>query len=187
MRFSIVILIFFLSACATSITASRVRSVEYNKVRDFVVGFSTESDVVAILGAPTRQTEEKGYYTLSYDDSKTGFQRLSINFLSESHKLLGFLWIPQENEREYSLIQAKAGFKNANFKEVTDVDKNPHAISLDVISYIDEKSGVTIRHDRRQNFVEAIAIYDINNRVPAGTDKTNEIPYTFGDESVISK
>jgi len=187
MKFRIAIMTLFLSACVTNGTIESTRSLDYNKARSFVVGSSTEGDVVAILGAPTSRTEDASYYTLNYNDPKTGAQRLTLNFLSENHKLSGLLWVPREDEKEYSLMQAKAGFKNASFKEIINIDKNPHAISVEAISYIDEKSGVTIRYDRSQNGVEAIAIYDVNIRLPAGVDKRSQIPYTFGDQPTISK
>ncbi|HEY8269429.1 MAG TPA: hypothetical protein VIG33_00960 [Pseudobdellovibrionaceae bacterium] len=187
MKFKGILMTLFLSACVTNTTGSNRGSLNYDKVRSLVVGYSTESDVLAVLGLPTGRTEEAGYYILNYDDSKTGFQRLSINFLLGSQKLSGILWIPREDEKEYSLMQAKAGFKNADFKEIINRSTNPHAISPDEVSYIDEKHGVTIRYDRSQNIVEAIAMYDVNVRLPAATEKKNQIPYTFGDEPAISK
>lgn len=186
MKISKLLFLFFLSACATVPDTQQSRSLEYNKILEFKIGTSAESDVVKVLGAPASRIEKNGYYTLNYVDPKLGNQRLSINFSKANQKLSGFLWIPQEDEKEFFLEQAKASFKNSNFKEVQDIDSNPHAVSK-VISFIDEKSGVTIRYDRSRSAVEAIAVYDMTNRVPAATEKIRDTPYTFGDESVTSK
>ncbi|MGZ3747487.1 MAG: hypothetical protein ACXWRE_08955 [Pseudobdellovibrionaceae bacterium] len=185
MKLRLVIITLFLSACVTSSKHSNAHSLSYERVRSFIIGFSTESDVIAALGSPSNHTDETDYYTLSYEDYETGFQRLSLNFSYESHKLSSLLWIPKENEKESSLEQAKAGFKNATFREIINRSDNPHAISLEAVSYIDEKSGVTIRYDRSLNVVEAIAMYVTTDRSPAKAVKENSIPYTFGDESTI--
>jgi hypothetical protein len=187
MKIKVILLAFFLSSCATGTKTSQVDSLSFERVRAFTEGTSTENDIVAILGSPTSRTEERGYYTLHYDSPKTGMQRLSLNFLVEGHVLTGLLWIPREGEKEYSLGPAKAGFMNANFKEVINSVDNPHAVSVDDVSYIDEKSGVTIRYDRLQKNVAAIAMYDSNTRLPAEAEKKEKVPFTFSDEPVISK
>jgi len=186
MKFRSILLILFLSACVTGTKISKVDSLNFEQVRSLALSSSTENEVVDVLGQPTGRTDKVGYYTLHYDSSN-GLQRLSINFSTESHKLSSALWIPREGEKEYSLTQAKAVFSGASFKEVINSNNNPHSISLDAVSYIDEKTGVTIRYDREQNVVEAIAMFDVNTRLPAGTDTKDKTPFTFGDEPAISK
>jgi hypothetical protein len=178
--------VFFLTACASNPASRQLTSLQYDKVLNLGIGVSNESDVVKALGVPTNRNEKNGYYTLNYVDQTTGFQRLSVNFLSAGGKLSGILWIPRQDEKESTLVEAKAGFKQANFKEIRNEDSNPHFIS-GVISIVDEKSGVTIRYDQRAKMVEAIARYDVSSRVPATTDGKNKAPYTFGDESTISR
>lgn len=183
MKMKIGLLALFLSACATSNVVDN--SLTYEKVRAFKVGVSKQADIFAALGSPTNQSEEPGRYTLIYDDPKTGAQRLSLTFAED--KLSSILWVPYEGEKEFSLVNVKAEFKNASFKEVIENIKNPHLITLSAVSYVDEKSGVTIRFDRNQNYVEAIAIFDPKIRFPADSEKREQIPYTFGDETSVKK
>ena len=170
MRYVIISLAFFLSGCALNPANQKASTLQYDRVLSFGIGVSNERDVVETLGMPTSRIVKNGYYTLTYDDPATGFQRLSVNFISASRKLSGFLWIPRQDEKEFTLGTAKAGFKNADFKEVRDVGNNPHFVS-EVVSFVDEKSGITIRYDRRSHKVEAIARYDVSNRVPASENK----------------
>lgn len=179
MIFKIVLITFLLSACVTK-NANSSSSLAYENIRNFVVGSTTQADVLATLGSPTNAAAEGEHLLVSYDDPKTGAQRLSLSFSSKTDKLSSVLWIPKESEKEYSLKQAQEGFKNASFKEVVNERKNPHALSLATVSYIDSKSGVTIRYNQNQKAVEAIAIYDGSVRIPAGQNKTDQIPYTLG-------
>lgn len=187
MKTSVVLSLLLVSACTTGSKSANADALSYNKVRGLIAGESTEKKVRDLFGSPTRRTEENGYYIFSYDDAKNGLQRLVVNFQPEKQLVSAILWVPQEGENEYSLSLAKAGFQGANFKEVPMTSDNPHAISEEAIAYIDEKSGVTIRYDRDLKFVEAIAIYDVNTRLPAEADKRKKIPYTIGDEKSVSK
>jgi len=101
-------------------------------------------------------------------------------------KLSSLLWIPTEDEKEVSLDGARASFKEASFKMSEEDNSSPHAISR-IILYTDEVTGITIRYNPSSRFVEAIAKYDVSTRAPAAMDQKKQAPYTFGDESKVSK
>ncbi len=179
MRLAILVFVFLGAACATRVQMTDARALNYARVRSLVVGSSTEGEVKGILGSPTGRVLSQGYYTLQYDDPASGAQRLSMNFSSENNKLMDILWIPQEDEREYSLDGAKGGFVGASFKETREDGANPHAHSVGGDIFIDQKAGVTIRYDSIQKVVEAIAIYSPNERIPAEEKPEAKAPYTF--------
>ncbi len=178
MKISALFLTLFLSACMTNRNSS-VHPLNYDQVRLLTVGISSEADVIKILGNPTGRIQDTDHYTLNFDDASTGSQRLSINFLSSNHKILDFLWIPKAEEKESSLAEAKNSFKTAQFKEFAENENNPHSISADVIFYKDEMSGVTIRYDTGTKTVEAIAMFDVNHRLPAENTKKKKAPYSL--------
>ncbi len=155
---------------------------KYDTVRSFIVGQSTQLDVLKSFGEPTARIDSKGHYSFRYDDPVTGFQRLTMNFLSENNKLADILWIPQSSENEHALKQTLSGFKGRDFKEVNEENNNPHYISLGSVFYIDKKGGVTIRYNRDQKSVEGIAIYHADIRLPAEQKMKAKGPYTFTDD-----
>lgn len=173
--------IIFLSACSTS-PKSRITSLDYNKILSLQLGKTTESEVVSSFGSYTEKIQKDGYYTLTYVDAKTGFQRVSLNFSSANNVLTGFLWLPHPGDKQTALSEAKLSFREANFKEVKSEESNPH-IASNVVSLVDEKSGITIRYDKKRDFVEGIAKYDVNNRIPANSTKQN-IPYSLGNKNI---
>ena len=178
--------VFILSACTTSIKNNPTFLV-YEDIRQFQIDVTTEDDILSALGQPTQKSDEGGISTYIYDDSRTSGQRLSMTFQTAEKKLSSLLWIPYEGEKEASLNYLKNEFKKANFKEVPDIQRNPHAIISGAVSYIDEKLGITIRYDQKSQSVEAIALYSVKSRVPTDVNKRNDGPYTFGDETIISK
>lgn len=172
-------MLFCLEVFALEKNCPNALTLSYARVRSLVVGSSTEGDVQGKLGSPTSRVVSQGYYTLQYDDPASGAQRLSMNFSSENNKLMDILWIPQEDEREYSLDGAKGGFVGASFKETHEDDSNLHAHSVGGDIFIDQKAGVTIRYDSIQKVVEAIAIYSPNERIPAEDKPEAKAPYAF--------
>ena len=184
MKHMVILFFSFLSACASNSNLDKSSALSFEKVRLFKVGVSSENDVVKALGQPAERTEKDGYFTLTYNDPKTSFQRLSVNFISGNGVVTGILWIPSESDKEFSLDSAKLNFKNAKFQESPSDDRNPHIIS-DVKSLTDENLGVVIRFNRKS--VEAIALYDVKSRLPSATRKNRTVPYTFGDEPSVSR
>jgi hypothetical protein len=90
------------------------------------------------------------------------------------------VWIPKSSEKEVSLTAAKEGFKGSNFTIIQDTPLNSHALDEGGISYVDERSGVTIRYDKNLKEVEAIAIYSTEKRTPAHDQESGPItPYSL--------
>lgn len=164
----LVILIFGVS-CA-SFHSPQSYSEKLSEILDLQIGMATESDVHAILGPSEERVERDGYYTLNYNDPKTGYQRLSLNFGNDKI-LKGLLWIPYTGETEDTVEGAKSLFKDAHFvKTVTDLS-SPHVISF-ADDYTDEKKGVIIRYVGKS--VEAIVKFDPSQRLPADSSKKSK-------------
>ncbi len=178
MKYFIIQLIFFLSACTTINSNSGSNSLNFENVVNFKPGLDNEKTVLKLLGAASRRDEKGSYYTLSYNEPSTGLHRLSMNFSSDNNQLLSVLWIPKENEKEFSIENAKTSFKEAHFKEIRDNNKNPH-ITMEVISYIDEQAGISIRYNQSRNIVEAIAKYSATKRIPADLTSDSKDPYSY--------
>lgn len=162
MKLVYVIIFFFLLGCAS--VQNGVSKIVYSDIIESLsIGISTELDVTKKLGVAASRIEKKDYYILNYNDSN-GFQRVSFNFDKQTQKLTGYLWLPRENEKEISLVQVKSHFKDAQFKESKD-DKDVYA--QNIVLFVDEQRGVTIRFDKKSNIVEAIAEYGTLPRSPA--------------------
>lgn len=162
-------------------TEEEKANLTYDEVLTLKIGITIENDVITKFGVPYSRIEKNDIYTLTYNDHNSGNQRASFNFLISSNKLSGILWLPKKNEKEFILSEAKESFKNAQFKEIIDDEENPHSESKNTL-YIDENSGVSIRYNSKNNFVEAIAKFTIADRSPTSFKKTKKIPYTIGDE-----
>ncbi|MBS1968736.1 MAG: hypothetical protein JSU04_00420 [Bdellovibrionales bacterium] len=186
MRYFLMLSSFIVLSCASFSGNSRGDSFQFEHLSKLNIGITTEQDVIGLFGSPTSMEEKQGYYTFTYIDSKTAFQRVTLNFASETHKLSGFVWLPKQGEKETSLEDVKQSFRNSHFEERRVFGKNPHMI-LEVVSYVDNKSGITIKLNSDGKSVEAIAMYDVGNRLPTSDNKNEQIPYTFGDELKASK
>jgi hypothetical protein len=174
------IILFFLNSCALPKNDHNV-NLTYEEVLTLKIGTTVENDVITKFGSSYNRIEKNDIYTLTYNDQNSGDQRASFNFLTSSNKLSGILWIPKKNEKEFILSDAKASFKNTQFKEIINDEENPHTESKNTL-YIDEKSGISIRYNSKNNFVEAIAKFKVENRTPTSIIKTKKNPYTIGDE-----
>lgn len=164
MRYILTIIIFLLASCATGPSSSK--SITYQTVRSLKMGEQTSHEIRKVLGEPTSKTESDERYTYQYDDPKTGFQRLSLDFLAFNDKLDSALWIPRESEVEYSIDTVKADFKNASFETTPEKLNYSHSLNS-VVFYKDIKSGVTIRYNVNSKAVEGIALYAPESRAPA--------------------
>jgi hypothetical protein len=170
MKYLILVLLFFLSACVSKSNSQNNSALEYERIFQFHVGVTTENDVVKILGKPSGRVERSGYYIIDYHAPQTGFQRVSLSFNNTNNLLSSLLWIPTEGDKEITLDGAKAAFAKENFK-VSEVDSGSvHALSK-IFLYTDEDLGITIRFNPSSNLVEAIAMYDAQLRAPAATIK----------------
>lgn len=186
MKYMISMSLLFLTACASPSRNITTSNLTYEKVLNFKIGATSETEVIKLLGTPSSRAERTDYHVLVYNDPQTGFQRLSLNFNNSTKLLTTLLWVPADGEKEISLGGAKEGFNGVSFKQVDEDTSSPHAISK-IILFVDEKSGVTIRYNPTVKVVEAIAKYDIGTRSPSNIDKTIKTPYTFGDESASTK
>ncbi len=170
-----------ISGCGTGSVLQKTSAMQFEQVQQFVLGGTSESEIVTKLGVPATRVEKDGYYILSYNDSRTGVQRLSLNIGSASQKLISLLWIPQEEEPEFNLVEAKSRFQNAKFTETKEDTSSPHALSS-ITLFRDDKAGITIRYNHLRQYVEAIAKFNTTERVPATIPKPKENRYTIGDE-----
>lgn len=166
MKYLYLAIVLLFSGCAGMNLSPK--SLKYETASNFKIGISTEHDVAQKLGASTSKSEKDSFYTLNYDDPKTGFQRLSLNFNKATKTLLSVLWIPTEGEPESSLNGAKEQFKNSKFERVETSNSDSHSIS-DIIVFVDSKNGISIRYNPTAQFVEAIARYDADLRAPSAT------------------
>lgn len=104
---------------------------------------------------------------MDYNDPKTDYQKLTININKRDKKLSSLFWTPEEDEAESSLDHAKKIVDNAHYLVKEDKNISRHMVSSGILMYIDRKVGITIRYDKRRDKVEAIALYEKENRVPA--------------------
>ncbi len=179
MKYIIASLLFFLVACALPFKVSKNSNLHYDKILSLKIGTDTEGDIIKFLGAPTNRSSKTDHYTFNFDDPKTGFQRLSLNFLKQNKKLLSILWIPHENE--FTLQKAKSDFKDAHFKKVSEENSNPHMV-LDIVNFVDENLGISIRYNNMSGSVEGISMFDVNTRIPASSEEAKKTQFTIGDE-----
>lgn len=157
-----------LAGCASKVAGYNPYS--YSYMKNFVIGKTTEKEIVNVLGAPEKREIRGEYVSLSFNDPKTGYQRLLANFDVASSKLMNILWIPGEEDAEISLSNAMGAGNPSGFKvEQSEMDK-VHGMSS-VNFYIDEKVGKSIRYNERSKTVEGIAFFDPNRRNPASKKK----------------
>lgn len=174
----ILILLIFEISC---VTKPSVYSLNFNKIRNLEIGKTTEIEAKKIFGNPISKTQSENYYTVQYNDHKTGAQRLSLSFTSKDKILSSILWVPKVDENEYTLEGAKAGFKNSDFKDLNESDENPHALSSGNFWLVDKNLGVTIRYNKEFKTVDAIGLYSSTLRVPTEQSEREKTPYTFAN------
>lgn len=160
----------------TSLTSTNQLDFSFQKAAQLEIGKSTTADIVRIFGRPDETTTERGVETWTYKDRLTNYQRLTVNFKSDS-SLESFVWIPLPNESEVRLEKIKEYFPHANFKATVEPNNNPHSISS-MISYIDETLGMTILFQKGRNVVEAVVWSDSKRSPATSGDVKNEI-YTI--------
>lgn len=167
MRYLLILILFSLSACAS---VDKMSSLNFITAMNLKIGSTSEKDATEKIGMAGVRSEKNGYYTIDYDDPKTGYQRLSLNFDSETQILKSILWIPTEGEKELTLLGAQEHFKNAHFVQVKESTSNSHSVSS-MLVYIDEQKGISIRYNPNSQAVEALAKYDPSARTPANSKK----------------
>lgn len=179
MKSALISLSLIFISCSSINKNSVVQPLTFERMSSIKLQASTEQDVVQLLGEPNARNLDQDHYTLQYKESRHGWQRASLTFSSKDNKVLGFVWIPLENEKENDLSFLKKAFNGTNFIEVPGED-SPHALSSEV-SYIDVKSGITILYNTQGRFVEAIARYVPTERQPGSQIKRKKVEYTIGD------
>lgn len=173
--------LFFLSACSSKLVSS-ADFLSYDKVFALSVGNSTARDVIQQFGEPSNKSQKINYEVYNYNDPRTGNQRFAATFVGPEKKLSSFFWVPQEQEKEFSLQGAKSRLTAFSFTENSEPQENPHAFDH-TKSLRDEKNGVVIRFIASRNVVEAIGKYDVSLRLPAThTNTPKNRVYKFGDE-----
>lgn len=164
---SIFFLVCFLLVSCQSTMPTQSERLTFERIKMLKVGVYSMDQVRAVLGPPTSENTDNFFFTTRYKDPTTGANRLTLRFSKKNKQLEDLVWIPKSLEKEVSLAAAKEGFNGANFKIIHDIPHNSHALNEGGISYVDVRSGVTIRYDKNLKEVEAIAIYSTENRTPA--------------------
>ena len=159
----------FATGCISATNHNKISALTFSNILNFQIGTTGEDDLVKVLGKPSSVMQKDNYFVMSYDDPKTGLQKLAASINKTDKKVLSLIWTPEEGESERSLVYAKKVFENSSYQVKDDKDTSAHAMSSDIFFYIDKKSGVTIRYDKKRDKVEAIALYDRENRVPSST------------------
>lgn len=162
----IFILIFLLTGCASRSVHHSARNLSLNDLKDITVGKTTESELVVILGEPYSRNQRNGYYTLNYDTFDAKAQRVSATF-SEQGVLIGYLWIPSHEDQEIDLEKAKRLFNGVKFKISETTVPTSHN-STKIVVYSDDSAGISIRYNKNNNVVEAIAFHNRGDRLPTG-------------------
>lgn len=152
--------------CASGGSANKVSALKFSTILNFQIGETRAAEIINVLGEPASTTQKANYFIMNYDDPETGFQRFTVNINKDDSTLMSYLWMPKETERESTLDYAKKIFINARYLEQNEENKSAHMVSSDIVLYVDQKSGVTIRYDKRRDEVEAIALYHLEGRVP---------------------
>ena len=166
MKILLAIVLFSLSACA--VTGKKNSSLSFATAMSFKIGTTLEKDASEKIGLTGIRSDKNGYYTVNYDDPKTGYQRLSLNFDLETQILKSILWIPTDGEREITLSGAREQFKNAQFVETSENVGTAHSFSR-ILIYSDDERGISIRYNPNSQAVEALAKYDPTIRAPANS------------------
>lgn len=146
----------------------------FRNVEQLKVGKSTLSDIAHYFGEPAEATRNDGKETWSYKDRYTDYQRLTVTFDSASI-LQSVIWIPLPSEEEVHLEKITDYFPQANFRKFPGPNNNPHSISS-LVSYVDEKLGMTLVYQKGRNVVEAV-VWTNNSRGPATLEESKSIPY----------
>lgn len=139
---------------------------KFSTILDFQTGITSQSDIEGILGEPSDVVQKDGYFIMNYNDPEKGYQRLLLTVNMRNKKLLSLLWIPEEDELESSLEYAKKIVESAHYRVEEDKKIPSHMVTSGILFYIDKKAGITIRYDKTRSKVEAIALYDRDDRIP---------------------
>ncbi len=173
MKLAIVIFMYLTSTllvgCTTVSTHNKDSMLKFSTILNFQIGTTGQTDIINILGEPSSIVQSDDYFVINYNDPKTDFQKLSVNINKKDKKLLSLFWSPEEDESESSLDYARKIFDNAHYQVKEDKSIPNHVVSSGILFYIDKKVGVTIRYDKTRSKVEAIALYDRENRIPTST------------------
>lgn len=155
----------FLVGCASTPAQTSKSALKFSTILNFKIGATSQDNIVSVLGEPTSIVQKDDYFTMNYNDPETDFQRFSANINRSDKILLSFFWLPNEKEAESSLDYAKNKIYSANFQVEPEKSNSSHMISTGIVFYIDKKVGITLRYDKRRNHVEAIALYERENRI----------------------
>lgn len=166
MKIGTLAIFLLLSACASFNRSVKQNNITFEDLNRFKIGVATSFEVIQSFGTQDARIEKNGYYILTYNDAKTGYQRFSANFYSSDNVLFGLLWLPLPYEKGFSLTEAKNKFKEATFKESPGEPPHPHIIPH-VFLLRDEKLGISILYDKYNVTVDGISLYDVHSRLPA--------------------
>ena len=156
-----------LVGCTSVSNYSKASALKFSTVLNFQIGTTNQADVVNILGEPSNVEQSDNYFIMNYNDPKTDFQKLSVNINKSDKKLLSLFWSPEKDDLERSLDYSKKIIHNAHYRVEEDKKIPSHVVSSGIFFYIDRKAGITIRYDKHRDAVEAIALYERDNRTPS--------------------
>ncbi len=155
-----------LAGCTTVSNHNKDSMLKFSTILNFQIGTTGQTEIINTLGEPSSFVQRDDYFVMNYNDPKTDYQKLTININKRDKKLSSLFWTPEEDEAESSLDHAKKIVDNAHYLVKEDKNISRHMVSSGILMYIDRKAGITIRYDKRRDKVEAIALYEKENRVP---------------------
>jgi len=158
----------------SSFTKNSQLNFSFQNIQQLQIGKNSITEVADRFGKPAQISRADGKETWTYNDYHTDYQRLTMTFDSSS-VLQSIIWLPLPNEDEVHIEGIQKYFPAANFKLVPGPDNNPHSISS-MVSYVDEKLGMTLVYQKGRNVVEAVVWTD-STRNPATLAEPNSIPY----------
>ena len=153
----------FLSACSSNLK-NKHTPLSFHVVNNFTPGLTTESDVIAKLGNPTDTKKSDNSFSLTFADENS-LERAFLTFKSSDRLLQSVIWVPFSEDKEISLQNVKANFKNAHYRKIKEPNKISHLI-INRASLINDLDGVTISYNEDSEKVEAIGKFIPNARFP---------------------
>lgn len=155
-----------LLGCSSISGQKKTDQLDYVTISNFKIGSTSEEEIYRVLGQPSSVVDKNDVSILHYNDFESGFQRLSMTIQASDRKLQSYIWLPKENELESSLDKVQKNFPNSKYQKFPEVSQSSHMVSSDIVLYVDESAGVSIRYDQKRNEVEAIGIFDPRNCIP---------------------
>ena len=151
-----------ISSCISYTKKSSTLS--YQSLHQLKINSSTKEEIINKFGLPDEVKNNDGtYQTLIYNDKKTKYHRTSINISTANNRIINYLWIPFEGEKESKFDGAISNFGKTSFEELPDIYSLPHFISS-TVRVKDKKNGISIMYNKHTKSVDAIGFFGSPDR-----------------------